>query len=132
MQLTSVANTTRLLAALNELGVHLEVWQVLTNTLPGRAGTDTSYGRRTPEPAAPRRSVKHQHEETIRADYRDNGTVTLTFADGTTRVLSQALSASGARYVSGSDEWWEHHGEATYSVNGKWMFLGKLKPKPGA
>jgi membrane-bound inhibitor of C-type lysozyme len=70
--------------------------------------------------------------ETIRADYRDNGTVTLTFADGTTRVLSQALSASGARYVSGSDEWWEHHGEAAYSVNGKQMFLGKLKPRPGA
>jgi len=70
--------------------------------------------------------------QTIRADYHDNGTVTLTFTDGTSRVLSQAVSASGARYVSGSDEWWEHQGEAMYSVNGKQMFLGKLKPKPGA
>jgi membrane-bound inhibitor of C-type lysozyme len=69
--------------------------------------------------------------QTIRADYRDNGTVTLTFTDGTSRVLSQAVSASGARYVSGSYEWWEHQGEATYSVNGKQMFLGKLKQKPG-
>lgn len=70
--------------------------------------------------------------QTIRADYRDNGTVTLTFTDGTTKVLSQAVSASGARYVSGSYEWWEHQGEATYSVNEKQMFRGKLKPKPGA
>ena len=42
--------------------------------------------------------------QTIRADYRDNGTVTLIFTDGTTKVLSQAVSASGARYVSGSYE----------------------------
>jgi uncharacterized membrane protein len=69
--------------------------------------------------------------QTIRADYRDNSTVTLTFTDGTTKVLSQALSASGTRYVSGSYEWWEHQGEATYSVNEKQIFLGKLKPKPG-
>jgi hypothetical protein len=70
--------------------------------------------------------------QTIRADYRDDGTVRLTFTDGTTKVLSQAVSGSGARYVSGPDEWWEHQGEATYSVNGKQMFLGKLKAKPGA
>ena len=55
--------------------------------------------------------------QTIRADYRDDGTVTLTFTDGTTKVLSQAVSASGARYVSGLDEWWEHQGEARYSVS---------------
>jgi uncharacterized membrane protein len=70
--------------------------------------------------------------QTIRADYRDNSTVTLTFTDGTRKVFSQALSASGVRYVSGSYEWWEHQGEATYSVNEKQIFLGKLKPKPGA
>lgn len=69
--------------------------------------------------------------QTIRADYRDDGTMTLTFMDGTTKVLSQAMSASGARYVSGPFEWWEHHGEATYSVSGKQTFLGKLRPKPG-
>ena len=69
--------------------------------------------------------------QTIRADYRDNGTVTLTFTDGTTRILSHAVSGSGARYVSGRDEWWEHQSEATYSINEKPMFRGKLKPKPG-
>jgi membrane-bound inhibitor of C-type lysozyme len=69
--------------------------------------------------------------QTIRADYRDNGTVTLTFTNGTTKVLSQAVSASGTRYVSGSHEWWEHQGEATYSVNEKQIFLGKLRLKPG-
>ena len=70
--------------------------------------------------------------QTIRADYRDNRTVTLTFTDGTTRVLSQAVSGSGARYVSGPYEWWEHQGEARYSVNEKQIFLGKRKPQPGA
>ena len=65
--------------------------------------------------------------QTIRADYRSNATVTLTFGDGTTKVLSQAVSGSGARYVSGSDEWWEHQGQATYSVRGTQMFVGKLK-----
>ena len=33
--------------------------------------------------------------QTIRADYRDDGTVTLTFSDGATKVLSQAVSGSG-------------------------------------
>ena len=66
--------------------------------------------------------------QTIRADYRDDGTVTLLFADGITKVLSQAVSGSGARYVSGSYEWWEHQGEATYSVGGKRVFLGKRDP----
>jgi membrane-bound inhibitor of C-type lysozyme len=70
--------------------------------------------------------------QTIRADYRDNRTVTLTFTDGTTRVLSQAVSGSGARYVSGPYEWWEHQGEARYSINEKPIFLGTRKPKPGA
>jgi len=70
--------------------------------------------------------------QTIRADYRSDGTVTLTFTDGTTKVLSQAVSGSGARYVSGSYEWWEHQSEATYSITDKQLFRGKLKPKPGA
>ena len=70
--------------------------------------------------------------QTIRADYRNDGTVTLTFMDGSTKVLSQAVSASGARYVSGPSEWWEHQGEATYSVNEKQLFRGKLKPRPSS
>ncbi|MCG6894909.1 MAG: MliC family protein [Desulfobacteraceae bacterium] len=64
--------------------------------------------------------------ETIRADYLNNDTVVLTFKDGTTKILTRAVSGSGTRYVSGPYEWWEHQGEATYSVNDKPMFTGKL------
>ncbi|WP_292979071.1 MliC family protein [Nitrosomonas sp.] len=31
--------------------------------------------------------------------------------------MTLAVSASGARFVAGKNEWWEHQGEATYSVN---------------
>ena len=33
--------------------------------------------------------------------------------DGQSLVFASALSASGARYVSGPYEWWSHQGEAT-------------------
>lgn len=65
--------------------------------------------------------------KSIRADYFSNDTVTLTLPDGSTQILNQAVSASGSRYVSGQFEWWEHQGEATYSVNDKQAFSGKLK-----
>jgi len=64
---------------------------------------------------------------TIRADYRADDTVTLTFADGSTKVLDQAVSASGSRYVAGRCEWWEHQGEATYSTDDKPVFVGARK-----
>jgi len=66
--------------------------------------------------------------ETISADYRGNDTVILNFKDGTTRLLSRAVSGSGARYVSGPYEWWEHQGNATYSVSDKRVFIGKRQP----
>ena len=69
--------------------------------------------------------------QTIRAVYRDDDTVTLTFPDSRTEILSHAVSASGARYVSGTNEWWEHQGEATYSVNDKQVFTGRLQHQPG-
>lgn len=64
--------------------------------------------------------------ESIRADYRDNETVTLTLANGQTTTLDQAVSGSGARYVRGAEEWWEHQGEATLRRNGTVVFSGKL------
>ena len=43
--------------------------------------------------------------------------------------LVQAISASGARYLSADSkiEFWEHQGEGKLSVDGKEIFLGKLK-----
>lgn len=64
--------------------------------------------------------------ESILAEYRDNQTVTLTLVNGETRVLTQAISGSGARYVLGAEEWWEHQGEATLSRDGRVVFSGKL------
>lgn len=63
----------------------------------------------------------------VRAVYSSNGTVTLTFADGASKALARAVSGSGARYTSGDAEWWEHQGQATYSVGGKQVFSGKLE-----
>lgn len=64
--------------------------------------------------------------QSIRADYRNDGTVTLTWPDGQHRTLVQAVSASGARYIDGMAEWWEHHGEATFSDAGRVVFTGLL------
>lgn len=63
--------------------------------------------------------------KTIQAMYRDNDTVTLTFANGSKEVLDLAVSASGARYIAGTHEWWEHQGEASYSVDDKLIFTGR-------
>ncbi len=71
--------------------------------------------------------------QVIQAVYRDDDTVTLTFPDdkNRTEILKLAVSASGARYVSGVNEWWEHQGEATYSVNDERVFTGKLQQQSG-
>lgn len=66
----------------------------------------------------------------VRAIYRDDDTVTLTFPDNRIEMLNLAVSASGARYVAGMNEWWEHQGEATYSVNDKRVFTGRLQRQP--
>ncbi len=65
--------------------------------------------------------------QSIRADYRRDDTVTLTFQNGTTKVLQRAISASGARYAANASEWWEHQGQASYSVNEQPVFIGKLQ-----
>ena len=65
--------------------------------------------------------------QSMRAVYRDDDTVTLTLPDGASEVLPIAMSGSGARYAAGDREWWEHHGEATYSVGEKPVFHGRLQ-----
>lgn len=42
--------------------------------------------------------------------------------------LKQAVSASGARYLSADNkvEFWEHQGEVTLSIDGKQIFVGKV------
>ncbi|WP_300172207.1 MliC family protein [uncultured Nitrosomonas sp.] len=69
--------------------------------------------------------------QTVQAVYRDDDTVTLTFPDGRTEILNLAVSASGARYTSGINEWWEHQGEATYSVHNEQVFTGRLRHQSG-
>jgi membrane-bound inhibitor of C-type lysozyme len=64
--------------------------------------------------------------QTIRAEYRNNGTVRLIWPNGDTRTLLQARSASGARYTAINTEWWEHHGEATLTEHGEVVFRGTL------
>lgn len=65
--------------------------------------------------------------QAVRAVYRDDDTVTLTFPDGRMEILNLAVSASGARYVAGENEWWEHQGEATYSTSNQTIFTGRLQ-----
>jgi hypothetical protein len=61
----------------------------------------------------------------IQAVYSGEGYVQLTFDDGHVQLLQQVVSASGSRYSAGDAQWWEHHGEATYSLNGQVVFAGK-------
>lgn len=65
--------------------------------------------------------------QSIHAVYCSNSRVYLAFPDGSSEVLIRAFSASGARFKSDNNEWWEHQGESTYSVAGKRIFAGKKK-----
>ncbi len=65
--------------------------------------------------------------EQVQADYYDGGRVVLSFSYGNTSILTQVVSASGTRYVSGLEEWWEHQGEARLSRNGKSVFVGRKR-----
>lgn len=67
----------------------------------------------------------------VSAVYRDDGTVTLAFPDGSAEVLRLDVSGSGARYTSGLAEWWEHQGTATYSRGGRPTFVGRLPGPDG-
>lgn len=68
-----------------------------------------------------------ENGQSVVATYKKNDTVSLRLADGSTKVLPRAVSGSGARYAADGIEWWEHQGEATYAVNDKTIFAGKLK-----
>ncbi|TCS40318.1 membrane-bound inhibitor of C-type lysozyme [Reinekea marinisedimentorum] len=64
---------------------------------------------------------------TVQAAYSSEGHVLLTFKDGHTQLLKQAVSASGSRYVAEGVEWWEHQGEVTYKINGQLIFMGQQR-----
>jgi len=63
--------------------------------------------------------------EAITAIYYANDTVRLHLFDKTEAELYSAISASGARYTNNAAEWWEHHDEATYDIQGRNIFKGK-------
>ncbi len=54
-----------------------------------------------------------------------NQTVMVIFSDRRAFTFHQAISASGVRYTNETSVFWEHQGEATYSVGNKIIFTGK-------
>ena len=63
----------------------------------------------------------------IHATYYTNNTVNLKFPDNHSLILPIAVSGSGARYANDRYQWWEHQGEATYSIDGKVVFVGNIQ-----
>ena len=63
---------------------------------------------------------------TARFDNRAN-TVLLILPDNKRVKLYSAEAASGTRYTNGNKEFWEHHGQATYSVGNKVLFVGRAQ-----
>ncbi len=64
--------------------------------------------------------------DAVTALYSKHATVRLLLPDKRQVELYLAISGSGARYTNGTAEWWEHQGEATYSVGGSNLFRGKI------
>jgi len=64
---------------------------------------------------------------TIHATYYTDKTVKLKFSDNNSLILPIAVSGSGARYANDRYQWWEHQGEATYSIDGKVVFVGNIQ-----
>jgi membrane-bound inhibitor of C-type lysozyme len=63
--------------------------------------------------------------ETLKATFDTrNNTVQVVLPTQQKIKLHGAMSASGARYTHGNREFWEHQGQATYSVGGKALFVG--------
>jgi len=54
-------------------------------------------------------------------------TVTITLPDGRTVTLPRAVSGSGARYSDGTDTFWDHHGEGTFTTGEKIFFQGRAE-----
>ena len=99
---------------------------LLALSLGFTACSSTQMGHSTASPIAIATFVSDTGKQ-IRAEYRKDETVKLIFPGGKTELLPLAISGSGARYASDNAEWWEHQGEATYSINGKVVFSGKLQ-----
>ncbi|NLI45575.1 MAG: lysozyme inhibitor [Acidobacteria bacterium] len=53
--------------------------------------------------------------------------VTVTLPSGRTVTLPRAVSGSGARYSDGTDTFWEHHGEGTFTTGETTVFQGKAE-----
>jgi len=54
-------------------------------------------------------------------------TVTVTLPGGRTVTLPRAVSGSGARYSDGTDTFWDHHGEGTFTTGETTVFQGKAE-----
>lgn len=93
-------------------------------------GVYGAYTWRTPQepPLLGSGTFVSESGQAIRADYRQDGTVRLQGPEGEVRVLQQAVAASGARYVQGPLEWWEHHAEATLRDKDQVVFSGRQQP----
>lgn len=53
--------------------------------------------------------------------------VTVTLPDGRTVTLPRAVSGSGARYSDGTETFWDHHGEGTFTTGETIVFQGKAE-----
>ena len=58
---------------------------------------------------------------------KNSHTVTVLLPNGREVTLPLAVSASGARYSNDRETFWEHHGEASYWINKKLAFRGKVE-----
>lgn len=68
--------------------------------------------------------------ETLTVSFHNQDHTVLVAFPGKEKVkLRRTVSGSGARYTSGNKEFWEHQGEATYSIADKIIFFGKEKPQ---
>lgn len=54
-------------------------------------------------------------------------TVTVTLPGGRMVTLPRAVSGSGARYSNGTDTFWDHHGEGTFTTGETTVFQGKVE-----
>jgi len=69
-----------------------------------------------------------QTGEVVTASYDiQAGTVQVILPNKSSVKFYQATSASGARYTNENVTFWEHQGEATYSVRDRIIFVGKVK-----
>jgi len=57
---------------------------------------------------------------------RVSRTVTVSLPKDRVVTLPLALSASGARYSNGRETFWEHQGEASFRIDEKPVFQGKI------